>query len=131
MRRIILFDGVCNFCNHSVNIILRYDKAAFFQFATTSSEAAKAILNQFDLNQQAFKSVILVEDQMIYTKTDAIIRIANHLSGWPGLFRYLKYIPKSLRNFFYDLIAKYRYILFGKRATCMLPDKKVIDRFLK
>ncbi len=131
MRRIILFDGVCNFCNHSVNIILRYDKAAFFQFATTESEEAKAILNQFDLNQQAFNSVILIEDQMIYTKTDAIIRIANHLSGWPGLFRYLKYIPKSLSNFFYDLIAKYRYILFGKRATCMLPDKKVIDRFLK
>jgi len=128
---IILFDGVCNFCNRTINIILKYDKDAYFQFAPSQSNAAMGIMQQFSLEQQAITSVILIDNEKVYTKTDAVIQIANRLSGWPSLFRLLKFIPKSIRNFGYDLIAKNRYTLFGKRASCRIPDASIQDRFLQ
>ena len=130
MDNIILFDGVCNFCNRTINIILKYDKDAYFQFAPSQSNAAMGIMQQFGLEQQAITSVILIDNEKVYTKTDAVIQIANRLSGWPSLFRLLKFIPKSIRNFGYDLIAKNRYTLFGKRASCRIPDASIQDRFL-
>ena len=128
---IILFDGVCNFCNRTINIILKYDKDAYFQFAPSQSNDAMGIMQQFSLEQQAITSVILIDNEKVYTKTDAVIQIANRLSGWPSLFRLLKFIPKSIRNFGYDLIAKNRYTLFGKRASCRIPDASIQDRFLQ
>jgi len=128
---IILFDGVCNFCNRTINIILKYDKDAYFQFAPSQSNAAMGIMQQFSLEQQAITSVILIDNEKVYTKTDAVIQIANRLSGWPSLFSLLKFIPKSIRNFGYDLIAKNRYTLFGKRASCRIPDASIQDRFLQ
>ena len=127
---IILFDGVCNFCNRTINIILKYDKDAYFQFAPSQSNAAMGIMQQFSLEQQAITSVILIDNEKVYTKTDAVIQIANRLSGWPSLFRLLKFIPKSIRNFGYDLIAKNRYTLFGKRTTCRIPVASERHRFL-
>ncbi len=128
---IILFDGVCNFCNRTINIILKYDKDAYFQFAPSQSNAAMGIMQQFSLEQQAITSVILIDNEKVYTKTDAVIQIANRLSGWPSLFRLLKFIPKSIRNFGYDLIAKNRYTLFGKRDQCMILEASARNRFLQ
>ena len=128
---IILFDGVCNFCNRTINIILKYDKDAYFQFAPSQSNAAMGIMQQFSLEQQAITSVILIDNEKVYSKTDAVIQIANRLSGWPTLFRLLKFIPKSIRNFGYDLIAKNRYTLFGKRDQCMIPEASARNRFLQ
>ena len=128
---IILFDGVCNFCNRTINIILKYDKDAYFQFTPSQSNDAMGIMQQFSLEQQAITSVILIDNEKVYTKTDAVIQIANRLSGWPSLFRLLKFIPKSIRNFGYDLIAKNRYTLFGKRDQCMIPGASARNRFLQ
>jgi len=130
MRQIILFDGVCNFCNRTVNIILAHDKAAQYQFAPNQSIAAINLIQQFGLEAHALNSVVLIEGDKVYTKTDAVIRIADKLSGWPSIFRWLKLIPKPIRNFTYDLIAKNRYRLFGKRSSCMIPDKSIMNRFL-
>jgi predicted DCC family thiol-disulfide oxidoreductase YuxK len=127
---IILFDGVCNFCNRTVNIILKHDKDAHFQFAPSQSTAGKDILQQFGLDQKASASVILIDNEKVYTKTDAVIQIATHLKGWPKLFRFIKFIPKPIRDFGYDLIAKNRYTLFGKRETCRIPDESIRHRFL-
>jgi predicted DCC family thiol-disulfide oxidoreductase YuxK len=130
MRSIILFDGVCNFCNKTVNIIIAHDQEAIFQFAPNQSKAAKAFIDRFDLHQNWVNSVVLIEDDKVFTKTDAIIKIAQKLSGWPNRFKYLKLLPKFLRDICYDLIAKFRYRLFGKKATCMVPDKSIMDRFI-
>ena len=105
---IILFDGVCNFCNRTINIILKYDKHVYFQFAPSQSRAAVAIMQEFGLEENAIASVILFDQEKVYSKTDAVIQIANRLSGWPKLFRLLKFIPKPIRDFAYDLIAKNR-----------------------
>ena len=127
---IILFDGICNFCNRTINFILKHDQDAYFQFAASQSNAGKDILQQFGLDQKASASVILIDNEKVYTKTDAVIQIAKHLSGWPKLFRLLKFIPKPIRDFGYDLIAKNRYTLFGKKASCMIPDASIRHRFL-
>ena len=127
---IILFDGVCNFCNRTINTILKYDKQAYFQFAASQSSAAMGIMQAFNLDEKAISSVILIEQEKVFTKTDAVIQIANRLSGWPSLFRLLKFIPKPMRDFAYDLIAKNRYALFGKKDNCMIPDASIRHRFL-
>jgi predicted DCC family thiol-disulfide oxidoreductase YuxK len=127
---IILFDGVCNFCNRTINIILKYDKQSYFQFAASQSNAGINLLQKFKLDQKASASVILIDNEKVYTKTDAVIQIAKHLSGWPRLFIGLKYVPKPLRDFGYDVIAKNRYILFGKRETCRIPEQSIRHRFL-
>jgi predicted DCC family thiol-disulfide oxidoreductase YuxK len=127
---IILFDGVCNFCNRTVNVIIEHDKAAKFQFAASQTQAGINILQQFKLDQKASASVILIDNDKVYTKTDAVIQIAQQLTGWPRLFIGLKFIPKFLRDFGYDLIAKNRYTLFGKRATCRIPVASERHRFL-
>jgi predicted DCC family thiol-disulfide oxidoreductase YuxK len=128
---IILFDGVCNFCNRTINIILKYDDQAYFQFAASQSSAAMGIMQAFNLDEKAISSVILIEQEKVFTKTDAVIQIANRLSGWPSLFRLLKFIPKPMRDFAYDLIAKNRYALFGKKDNCMIPDASIRHRFLQ
>lgn len=130
MKSIILFDGVCNFCNRTVNIILKHDRTDKFRFAALQSSYSNELLLKFGLNQQVLSSVILIEEGQIFTKSDAVIKIAQHLSGWPQLFFYMKWIPKAIRNFFYDIIAKYRYRLFGKQTSCMVPSKKNQDKFL-
>ena len=128
---IILFDGFCNFCNRTVNIILKYDQDGHFQFAASQSNAGINLLDQFNLNQKASASVILIDNEKVYTKTDAVIQIAICLKGWPRLFMWLKLIPKPIRDFAYDLIAKNRYRLFGKRQTCSIPDESIRYRFLE
>ena len=127
---IILFDGICNFCNRTINIILKYDTQAYFQFAPSQSTAGKDILQQFKLDQKASASVILIDNEKVYTKTDAVILIATHLKGWPRLFIGLKYVPKPLRDFGYDVIAKNRYAIFGERETCRIPEESIRHRFL-
>jgi predicted DCC family thiol-disulfide oxidoreductase YuxK len=127
---IILFDGVCNFCNRMVNIILKYDQDAHFQFAPSQSTAGINMLQQYKLDQKASASVILIDNDKVYTKTDAVIQIATHLKGWPRLFMGLKYVPKFIRDLGYDLVSKNRYTLFGKRETCRIPDESTRHRFL-
>ena len=130
MQRIILFDGVCNFCNRTVRVIIKHDKTDKFKFAQLQSAIAKESLLKQGLDQNELSSVILIEGDRVYTKSDAVIRIALQLSGWPTIVSYSKWVPKAIRNFFYDLIAKYRYRLFGKQDNCIIPDKKVQDKFL-
>lgn len=127
---IILFDGVCNFCNKTVNIIIKHDRADKFRFAPLQSVYSQDLLLKYGHSQQALSSVILIEEGQLFTKSDAVIKIAHQLSGWPQIFFYTKWIPKAIRNFFYDVIAKYRYRLFGKQTSCMLPSKNLQNKFL-
>ena len=131
MQGTILFDGVCNFCNRSINIILKHDKDNYFQFAPSQSNAAIERFQALSIDQKSIDSVILIDNEKVYTKTDAVIQIAKQLSGWPKLFRLLKFIPKPLRDFGYDLIANNRYRLFGKKDHCMIPNASIRHRFLQ
>lgn len=129
-ERIVLFDGVCNLCNSSVNFIIDHDRKMNFKFSSLQSEKATELLAKHSENLQDLKSVILIENGIAYEKSDAIFKIAKHLDGFWKYFYYFIYLPKLLRNFIYDLIAKSRYSIFGKRNYCRMPDENTKERFL-
>ncbi len=129
-KPIILFDGVCNFCNSSVNFIINRDSEKKILFASLQSETGQKLLKQFNLPTENFTSLVLVSGDEFFTKSDAGLRIAKMLDGgWKTLY-ITKIIPRFIRNFIYDLIANNRYKIFGKSDHCMLPTKEVRERFL-
>jgi predicted DCC family thiol-disulfide oxidoreductase YuxK len=127
---IIIFDGVCNFCNRTINIIIEHDKVAHFKLAASQNNTGINLIQKMNLDQTSTASVILIDNEKVYTKTDAVIQIASQLTGWPRLFIGLKFVPKSFRDFVYDLIAKNRYAMFGKKDACRMPNESEKNRFL-
>ena len=142
MGAVVLFDGVCNFCDASVNFVIERDGGGYFKFAPLQSDAGKELAEKYGLKSEAaptggagddlipIDSVILVEDGEAYTYSTAALRIVKRLGGfWPLLYGFIA-IPKPIRDFFYRLFAKYRYRLFGRKDECMLPSPEVRARFL-
>ena len=110
---IVLFDGVCNLCDNTVLLLIKYDKNNQLHFAAQQSNAGIKLMDQYAINSNN-ASVIFIKNETVYVKSDAIIEIANFLSGWPSILKAGKFIPINIRNWFYNLIAKYRYNIFGK-----------------
>ncbi|MGQ0541022.1 MAG: thiol-disulfide oxidoreductase DCC family protein [Blastocatellia bacterium] len=130
MGAIVLFDGVCNFCNGSVNFIIEHDKAGFFTFAPLQSEIGEELLAKHGIDKTDTDSVILIEDDKAYTHSTAALRTARKLDGiWSWGFAFIA-VPRPIRDFFYKLFAKHRYRLFGRRDTCMVPTPEIRARFL-
>jgi predicted DCC family thiol-disulfide oxidoreductase YuxK len=127
---IILFDGVCNFCNYWVNFSIKRDKNKILRFTPLQGETAKKLLSQFDLNPNKLSSVILIENGKVYTQSSAAFRLCKHLDGGWKLAYGLMIIPKFIRDFFYNIIARNRYKWFGKKEACMVPTPEVKERFL-
>ncbi len=130
MSAIILFDGVCNFCNGSVNFIIDRDPEAYFKFAPLQSEIGEKLLKENGIDKIETDSVVLIEDGKVYTRTTAALRIARKLSGYWSYFYGFTVVPSFIRDVFYKLFAKYRYKMFGKQEACMLPSPEVRARFL-
>jgi predicted DCC family thiol-disulfide oxidoreductase YuxK len=129
-RAVVLFDGVCNLCNGTVQFIIAHDPAAHFHFAALESEAARRLLGETQMSGTLPDSVILVEDGRVYTRSTAALRIARRLSfPWPVISA-LIVIPRPLRDMIYDVIARHRYRWFGKRDSCMPPTEELRARFL-
>ena len=127
---IVLFDGVCNLCNGSVQWISKRDKKGRFRFASLQSAAAKKALADVGLANMALDSVVLIEGTRVFVRTDAALRIAKGLGLPWSLFAAFLVVPAFLRDPLYRLIARYRYRWFGKRETCMVPTKELRARFL-
>lgn len=127
---IILFDGVCNFCNSAVNFIIRRNKNASLLFAAMQSQAGQKILQQFGLPVNDMQSFVLIENGKAYKQSTAALRICRHLSGlWPLCYGFF-IVPAFIRNAVYNWIAKNRYKWFGKQQQCMIPTPEVKARFL-
>lgn len=127
---IILFDGVCNFCNASINFVIDHDPKKHFKFAPLQSEIGQAILRKFNKNTEDFDSVILLKDNQLYQKSAAALEITEHLSGFWKYLSIFKIFPTFILNFFYDIIAKNRYKIFGKTDSCRMPTPELRERFL-
>ncbi|MCM3700277.1 thiol-disulfide oxidoreductase DCC family protein [Paenibacillus macerans] len=126
---VVLFDGVCNFCNGSVQFIIRRDRAGYFRFASLQSDAAKSLLSE-RVEAPNLDSIILIENGRIFTESTAVLRIARKLDGiWKAAALFL-IVPKPVRNWAYRLFARNRYRWFGKRNECMLPTPEQRQRFL-
>jgi predicted DCC family thiol-disulfide oxidoreductase YuxK len=126
---IILFDGVCNLCGNSVSLLIKYDKNNIFRFAAMQTKAGENIMQEYHILNDR-KSIILIKEGIVLYKSDAIIEIAKQITGWPSILKYGFLFPKFLRDGMYDLIAKNRYFLFGKKDTCSTPSEKDSKRFI-
>jgi predicted DCC family thiol-disulfide oxidoreductase YuxK len=128
--RVVLFDGVCNFCNGSVNFLLDHDRDRRLRFCAMQSDPGQAILTWARLPRENFNSLAFVERARVYQKTDAVLRIARHLP-WPWrLARWALLIPPCVRDWFYDRLALNRYALFGRTESCRMPTPETAGRFL-
>jgi len=128
-EKIVLFDGVCNYCNAMINRAIRNDKKAVLKFATLQSETGHQLKSRYRIPPE-IDSVIFIENGNVYTYSDAAIRTARYFR-WPAKIVYgLKIIPKFIREPIYKWIAKNRYKWFGKRDQCMIPAQDVKARFL-
>jgi predicted DCC family thiol-disulfide oxidoreductase YuxK len=120
---IVLFDGICNLCSASVRFITRHDKNGKIQFASLQSEMAKQFLMNKAIYNTQVDSIIFISNEKFFFKSDAAIEIAKQLNGYPYYLKYFQFIPRPIRDFVYDLIAKNRYRLFGKTCSLQPPNQ--------
>lgn len=130
MQRIVLFDGVCNFCDSSVNFLIARDSGDIFRFAALQSPAGQALKERFNIGEDV-DSVILIEDDKAYTHSEAAIRMAKALGGVWSVFGIFGIFPAALRDPFYKFFAKHRYKLFGKKDACMMPTPEIRAKFIE
>lgn len=129
MNNIVLFDGVCNLCNRSVDFIIRNEKSDKLQFASLQSDVGKSIVNKSGLDEIP-ESVMLFVDGELLVRSDAALAISTYLKR-PYVYGIIfRYVPKILRDSVYNLIAKNRYRWFGKKETCRVPSADERERFL-
>ena len=122
-KAIILFDGCCNFCNSSVNFVVRHNNKDCFLFIPIQSETAKEFLKKFNLPEQFLGSIVLIEKDKIFFKSTAVLRIIrrmNPVMNW--LFVFIV-VPKFLRDAVYDWIAKHRNRLTNEKSNCVVDEK--------
>ena len=127
---IILFDGVCNFCNGAINFVLKQDKKGIFRFAPLQSEAGQKLLQQFNLSIKDFDSFVLIDQGKVYKKSAASLRVMNQLPWYWKEVQIFRIIPRIFRDAIYDFIANNRYKWFGKKDQCMVPGPGMRNRFL-
>lgn len=129
MGPLVLFDGVCNFCNGAVNFIIRHDDEKKFKFAPLQSEIGQEMRAKYAIADDV-DSIILIENDKAYMHSTAGLRVAKGLSGIWSLGYIFIMVPAFIRDFGYRLFAKNRYRLFGRQEACMLPTPDVRERFL-
>lgn len=125
---IILFDGVCNLCDFSVGFIIEHDSKAYFHFASQESIIGRELIEKYNLGD--IDSLVLISNSRAYTHSDAVLEIARNLDGYYKYFYIFRFFPRVLRDVLYRFVAKYRYRVFGKRESCMIPSDEINKRFL-
>ncbi|HUS02088.1 MAG TPA: thiol-disulfide oxidoreductase DCC family protein [Chitinophagaceae bacterium] len=128
--QILLFDGVCNLCNNIVQFTIKRDPEGKFKFASLQSESGHALLKKFDLPTDDFDSFVYIKRDKYFLKSSAGLHVLKDLGGIWKLFYVFIIFPRPLRDLFFNVIAKSRYRIFGKRKSCMIPTPKMNQRFL-
>ena len=131
-KKIILFDGVCNLCNGAVQWVIERDKDDVFRFAPLQSAIAEDLLKERGVDTATMDSIIFIDPGVAYfIKSDAALEIARNIKGYGWLPAIFGRTPRSVRDSIYDLIAKNRYRLFGKKDQCMIPNAELSAKFLQ
>jgi predicted DCC family thiol-disulfide oxidoreductase YuxK len=130
-KAVILFDGVCNLCNASVQLVIKNDPDAYFHFASLQSDAGIALQKKYNLPVMATpESLVLLEEDKVYQYSTAALRIARKLKSWHRFLYFFIIVPAFLRNAVYKFIARNRYRWWGKQDSCWLPTPDLKKRFL-
>ena len=129
-KKIIFFDGYCNLCNSQVNNILSIDKKNIFHYSALSSKfAINSLKGKID-KKSIGKSIVFLNNGIVYTKSEAVLMILSEIGGFYNLFSFFKIFPSFILDFFYNIIAKNRYTWFGKSENCFIPSKEISSRFI-
>lgn len=129
-QHIIIFDGVCNFCNAAVNFIINRDPNVVFVFTPMQSGLAKELMQKHQINALADDSLILIKNDQCFIYSDAVLEIAKHLNGLWRVFYVFKFVPSVIRHYLYKMFGRKRYTLFGKQDSCMIPSAEIKSRFI-
>ena len=130
-KKLILFDGVCNLCNEAVLNIIKQDKKDIFLFTALQSNTGKNIINELGIDTSKIDSIVLyIPGEDYFIKSEAALKIANEFYGLWKLIQVFRIFPVFFNDFFYDFIARNRYLWFGKKEECMIPTKKLNSKFL-
>jgi predicted DCC family thiol-disulfide oxidoreductase YuxK len=129
-RAVVLFDGTCAFCERSVAFIATRDPAGHFRFGASQTPAARALLAQHGVTAAAARSIILIEDGVVYQKSTAVLRIARRLPLPWSLASALLVIPRPVRDAVYDVVAAVRHRLAGRSKACEIPPPEIRRRLI-
>ncbi len=130
MEAILLFDGVCNFCNGAVNFVIKRDNKKNIRFSPLQSNTGNKLLNEYNLPADRLETFFFIENNKAYAYSTAALRVCRHLSGlWPLLYCFI-IVPVFIRDGVYKWVGKNRYKWFGKKESCMIPSPDVRARFL-
>lgn len=128
---LVIFDGVCNLCEASVNFIIRHDPDGVFRFVPSQTPLGEALQQQYGLNTSSLDTVVLVRDGEAFTESEAAAQIAREFGGPWRLLGWVRFVPRPLRDWVYRRIAANRYAWFGRKDVCMLPTPEIRSRFLE
>ena len=129
-EKIILFDGICNLCNRAVKFIRKHDPKQQYRFGSLQGKAGQDYLKRFGVKGFPLKSILLVEDDKLYTASSAVLRICKYLCGGLQAIYIFIIIPKIIRDPIYFFIANRRYKWFGKKDSCWVPGPEDVNLFL-
>jgi predicted DCC family thiol-disulfide oxidoreductase YuxK len=127
---VVVFDGVCNLCNRYVRFVIKRDRDAFFRFAPLQSPGGARMLKRHGFAPENVDTFVLIKGGRVYERSNAALEIARHLRGPWRLLRFVRIVPRWLRDRFYDIVARNRYRWFGKLDECVVPGPKDRGRFL-
>jgi predicted DCC family thiol-disulfide oxidoreductase YuxK len=128
--RVVLFDGVCRLCSGWVRFLIRFDRERRFRLAPVQSPEGQAILEWYGLPTDHYETVLLVEGARLSTKSTAVLRVMGGLPFPWWLAAIGRIVPRRIRDWLYDRIARNRYRLFGRREACLRPAPEHASRFL-
>ncbi|HEY1039671.1 MAG TPA: DCC1-like thiol-disulfide oxidoreductase family protein [Bacteroidia bacterium] len=127
---IVLFDGVCNFCDASIQFIINREKHPALHFASLQSETGKHLMQKYGIDASTTDSVVFIVKNKAHTKSSAALHLCKRLKGlYPLLFAFI-IVPPFIRNAVYDWVARNRYKWYGKKDACMIPTPEVRARFV-
>ena len=132
-KKIILFDGLCNLCDASVQFIIKRDSKDVFRFVSLQSNLGQQIVQHLELNTQKVDSILLynsVQNTYLY-KSEAVFEIVKSSGGIFYCLLIFRLIPIAIANKIYDFIARNRYKWFGEKKSCLVPTKELESKFLK
>ena len=122
-RKIVFFDGVCNLCNGFVDFVMKHNQDRDIFYCSLQSQSAQDLLTAKSVDLTSLSTIFFLEDDKLYSESDAIQKIAQSLHGWPKVLGSITSIfPKCVRNWMYRKVSKNRYHLFGKNESCRVPQ---------
>jgi predicted DCC family thiol-disulfide oxidoreductase YuxK len=130
LRNVVIFDGVCKLCTRSVTFILSHEADQALRFTPLQSAAGRRLMQEFNIDPTQMKTFVLIADGRAYVRSDAAIRISRFLRGAWQLLGIVKILPRPIRDYAYDVVARNRYRWFGRHETCIVPTRELKARFI-